>query len=573
VKEIIKKIIIDTATSCLKNFDVCSKDFNIEIPKGKGFGDFSTNLAMVYANKNRHSPLDVAGQLAEDLRKNTIFSKVDIAGPGFINIIVNTQFISDFVGKVLEEGTEFGSKKIKKSLKVILEFVSANPTGPIHVGHGRGAVIGSSLAKIFAFQNYNVHTEYYVNDSGRQMDILALSVIQRFNNRNNTKNSKIVGIYEGGYVDQILDEYVRAYNFKSTFELISASDCVDNEDTEKIINKLIDEAKAHLGEEFNRIREFSCAFIMRQIKNVLAEFRVNFDSFYSEQSLYNNKLVQNVINKLIKKGIAYKKDGAVWFSSTKYNDEKDRVLVRRDGSPTYFASDIAYHEIKLKSNNDILINIWGADHHGYIPRLKGAISSLGYHSDSLVVVLVQFASLIVNKKKVSMSTRKGLFKTLEDLIKEVGVDATRFFYLMRKADQTLEFDIDLAKEETSKNPVYYIQYAHARLSSVIRQSNISEEEIINFKGESLYDESERNLVFQIGNFPEIVKNAEIHRDPSIIAQYLREFANSVHHNYVVNKILVDDISIRSSRLRLAKASRFVLANGLGLLGISCPEQM
>ena len=276
---------------------------------------------------------------------------------------------------------------------------------------------------------------------------------------------------------------------------------------------------------------------------------------------------------MIQKGSAYEKDGAVWFSSTRYNDEKDRVLVRRDGSPTYFASDIAYHEIKLKDNNDILINVWGADHHGYIPRLKGAISSLGYNSDSLVVVLVQFASLIMNKKKVSMSTRKGLFKTLEELIKEVGVDATRFFYLMRKADQTLEFDIDLAKEESSKNPVYYIQYAHARLSSVINQSGIGNEEITNLKGDSLYDESEKNLIFQMGNFPEIIKNAEKYRDPSIIAQYLREFANLVHHNYVVNKILVDDISKRNSRLRLAKASRSVLANGLNLLGISCPEQM
>lgn len=573
MKEIIKKIIIETADSCLKNFDACGIDFNIEIPKRKGFGDFSTNLAMVYANKSRYSPVDIAEQLSEHLRKNATFSKVDIAGPGFINIDVNNQFISDFIGKVLEEGAEFGSEKIKKPLKVILEFVSANPTGPIHVGHGRGAVIGSSLAKIFAFQNYEVHTEYYVNDSGRQMDILALSVIQRFNNRRDIVNTKISGIYEGDYVDQILDEYIQEYNYERSFKFNSIYDTSGSENTEKIINKLIDEAKAHLGEEFDRIREFSCAFIMRQIKNVLVEFRVNFDNFYSEQSLYNNKLVQNVIKKMIQKGIAYEKDGAVWFSSAMYNDEKDRVLVRRDGSPTYFASDIAYHEIKLKDNNDILINVWGADHHGYIPRLKGAISSLGYNPDSLVVVLVQFASLIMNKKKVSMSTRKGLFKTLEDLIKEVGVDATRFFYLMRKADQTLEFDIDLAKEESSKNPVYYIQYAHARLSSVINQSGIGNEEITNLKGDSLYDESEKNLIFQMGNFPEIIKNAEKYRDPSIIAQYLREFANLVHHNYVVNKILVDDISKRNSRLRLAKASRFVLANGLNLLGISCPEQM
>ena len=573
MKEIIKKIIVDTAESCLKNFDACSIDFNVEIPKSKGFGDFSTNLAMVYANKNQHSPLNVAEQLSEDLRKNAIFSKVDIAGPGFINIIVDTQFISDFIGKVLEEGAEFGSKKTKKCHKVILEFVSANPTGPIHVGHGRGAVIGSSLAKIFAFQNYDVHTEYYVNDAGRQMDILALSVIQKFNNRKDNVNSKIVGIYEGGYVDQILDEYIQKHNYKKSFEFKTVSGISDTENSELIINKLIDEAKAHLGKEFKRIKDFSCAFIMSQIKNVLEDFRVSFDNFYSEQSLYNDKLVQDVIKKMVKKGVAYKKDDAVWFSSTMYNDEKDRVLVRKDGSPTYFASDIAYHEIKLKGNHDILINIWGADHHGYIPRLKGAISSLGYNSDSLVVVLVQFASLIINKKKVSMSTRKGLFKTLEDLIKEVGVDATRFFYLMRKADQTLDFDIDLAKEESSKNPVYYIQYAHARLSSVIGQSDIDEEEIKNFKGESFYDKSERNLVFQIGNFPEIVKNAETYRDPSIIAQYLREFAHLVHHNYVVNKILVDDISISIPRLRLAKASRFVLANGLYLLGISCPEQM
>ena len=570
MKEIIRKIIINTAEVCIENFDACSIDFNIEIPKGKGFGDFSTNFAMVYANKNRYSPADIAKQLSEELKKNVIFSKIDIAGPGFINIFVSTQFINDFIDKVLEEGPEFGSKKIKKPLKVILEFVSANPTGPIHVGHGRGAVIGSSLAKIFEFQNYDVHTEYYVNDSGRQMDILALSVIQRFNDRAVRANSKIVGIYEGGYIDQILDEYIQKFSYEKYFEFDFT---FDHEDNEELINKLIHDAKRHLGDEFYRIRTFSCDYIMRQIKAVLAEFRVSFDNFYSEQSLYNDKLVQNIIKKMKQKGIAYEKDGAIWFSSTKYNDEKDRVLVRADGSPTYFASDIAYHETKFRDKNNILINIWGADHHGYTPRLKGAITSLGYDSDSLIVVLVQFASLIMNKKKVSMSTRKGLFKTLEELIKDVGVDATRFFYLMRKADQTLEFDIDLAKEESSKNPVFYIQYAHARLSSVIRQSGIGEKEIISVKREIIYDESEKNLIFQIGNFPEIVKNAETYRDPSIIAQYLREFANLVHHNYVVNKILVDDIATRTSRLRLAKASRFVLANGLDLLGISCPEQM
>ena len=570
MKEIIRKIIINTAEVCIKNFDAFSIDFNIEIPKGKGFGDFSTNFAMVYANKNRYSPADIAKQLSEELKKNVIFSKIDIAGPGFINISVSNQFINDFIDKVLEEGVEFGSKKIKKPLKVILEFVSANPTGPIHVGHGRGAVIGSSLAKIFEFQNYEVHTEYYVNDSGRQMDILALSVIQRFNDRRDSVNSKIVGIYEGGYIDQILDEYIQKYSYQKYFEFDSTFDHGDNE---KLINKLIHDAKRHLGDEFYRIRQFSCDYIMRQIKTVLADFRVNFDNFYSEQSLYNDKLVQNIIKKMKQKGIAYEKDGAIWFSSTKYNDEKDRVLVRADGSPTYFASDIAYHEKKFRDKNDILINIWGADHHGYTPRLKGAVTSLGYDSNSLIVVLVQFASLIMNKKKVSMSTRKGLFKTLEELIKDVGVDATRFFYLMRKADQTLEFDIDLAKEESSKNPVFYIQYAHARLSSVIRQSGIGEKEIKSVEKEIIYDESEKNLIFQIGNFPEIVKNAETHRDPSVIAQYLRDFANLVHHNYVVNKILVDDIATRTSRLRLAKASRFVLANGLYLLGISCPEQM
>ena len=573
MKEIIKNIIIESAESCLEGFDISNLDFNVEISKGKNFGDFSTNLAMIYANRRKRSPQDVANSLAENLRRKKIFSKVAVAGPGFINFSLEFRFVNSFVSETLKKGSSYGSTKRKVPIKVILEYVSANPTGPIHVGHGRGAVIGSSLANILAFQDYDIQTEYYINDSGRQMDILALSVIHKFNDRKNNTTSKIEGTYKGSYVDQILDEYIKQYNFdrsfKSNIQLIDAN----YDDNEKLLTKLIEESKENLGKEFDRIKNFSCSFMMSQIQTVLKKLRVNFNNFYSEKSLYHDGLVQKSIRKLESKGDTYKKDGAVWFASTKYNDEKDRVLVRADGSPTYFASDVAYHEIKFTNKYDILINIWGADHHGYISRLKGAISSLGLDPGRLEVVLVQFASLLMGKLRVSMSTRKALFKTLDDLIDEVGADATRFFYLMSKADQSLDFDIELAKEESSKNPVYYIQYAHARLSSVIRQSGVENVSGPVSDQAEIYDDSERSLIFQIGNFPEVIKNAETNRDPSIVAQYLREFANLVHHNYVINKILVGDVEVRIARLQLACASRHVLANGLNLLGISSPEQM
>ena len=573
MKEKIKKIIIESAESCLEGFDISNLEFNVEISKGKDFGDFSTNLAMIYANRMKRSPQDVANFLTESLRRKKIFSKVAVAGPGFINLSLDFRFVNSFVSETLEKGSAYGSTKREAPLKVILEYVSANPTGPIHVGHGRGAVIGSSLANILAFQNYDIQTEYYINDSGRQMDILALSVIHKFNDRKNNTTSKIEGTYKGSYVDQILDEYIKKYNFDNSFK--SNIQLIDSnyDDNDKLLTKLIEESKENLGKEFDRIKNFCCSFMMSQIQTVLKKLRVNFNNFYSEKSLYHDGLVQKSIKKLESKGDTYKKDGAVWFASSKYNDEKDRVLVRADGSPTYFASDVAYHEIKFTRKNDILINIWGADHHGYITRLKGAISSLGLDPLRLEVLLVQFASLVMGKLKVSMSTRKGLFKTLDDLIDEVGADATRFFYLMSKADQSLDFDIELAKEESSKNPVYYIQYAHARLCSVIRQSGFEKVSGPVSDQADIYDESERSLIFQIGNFPEVIKSAETNRDPSIVAQYLREFANLVHHNYVINKILVGDAEVRIARLQLANASKHVLANGLKLLGISSPEQM
>jgi len=578
VKQLIReKIRIAIGAKAESSLHVLSEvPFTVETPKGKGQGDFSTNIALLGAKTMRMSPRDLADKLLPLLADASLFEGIEIAGPGFINFTMTGSSLFSVLNDILREGATFGSSKIGKGKKIHIEFVSANPTGPLHVGHGRGAAVGSALSRIYQFCGYEVYREYYVNDAGRQMDILALSVYQRYAEKYLGNVVFSENSYIGGYVSEIADAI---YNSKklSMNELIAfKADAVENFGVEKSLDLAIEDLRSFLGfEKFSALREFSCDYILKNIKNTLKNFRVEFDGWFSEDSLTKDGSVESVLEKLEQTGEIYKKEGATWFKSSNFGDEKDRVVIREDGRYTYFATDIGYHVNKMKTGFDEIINIWGADHHGYVPRLRAALEVAGIANNSLGFLLVQFASLVDNGQKIAMSTRKGSFITLDSLVNDVGVDAARFFYLIRKADQHMDFDIGLAKEKSAKNPVYYIQYAYARICSVLNQEpDGRQRESIRINCfQNLSSEYEREQVLFLSVFPDVVLQSVQSGEPNLIAQYLKELAYLFHSNYVANKILVEDNDLREARLQLAKSTKQVLENGLMLLDIARPEKM
>ena len=555
----------------------------IERTRDPAHGDFATNAALVNSKAAKMRPRDLAERLVAALPLSAMVSAVDIAGPGFINFRLADAAYRLLIPEILEQGHSFGRSELGAGRRVQVEFVSANPTGPLHVGHGRGAAYGAVVADLLDAVGYRVHREYYVNDAGRQMDILATSVWLRYLELCGEALDFPSNGYKGDYVWDIAATLHRDHG--DAYRHIAAEvfegvplDAPAGGDKESHIDGLIARAKALLGD--NRYRfvfELGLNVILDDIRDDLSLFGVDYQEWYSERSLTESGAVNKAIDRLRASGHLYEKAGAWWFRSTDFGDEKDRVVVRDNGQTTYFASDIAYHMDKLERGFDRVIDIWGADHHGYIPRVKAALQATGADASKLDVLLVQFAVLYRGGEKVQMSTRSGEFVTLRELRKEVGRDAARFFYVMRKCEQHMDFDLDLAKSQSSDNPVYYVQYAHARIHAVLRQAAERLIDVAPSEGaanlEQLVESHELDLLKALSRYPEVVESAATNEEPHQLTNYLRELANAFHTYYNAHQFLVDDAALRDARIKLILATREVLRNGLNLLGVSAPEQM
>jgi len=552
----------------------------IERARDKRHGDYACNVAMGLAKTARQKPRDLAEKIVAALPASDYVEKVDIAGPGFINFFMSSSAYFDVVGDILDSTDRFGGSDYGQGKKIQVEFVSANPTGPLHVGHGRGAAYGASVANLLDAVGYKVHREYYVNDAGRQMDILATSVWLRYLDLCGEKINFPGNGYQGDYVWDIGASLHREHAdaLRHSSEEVMQDLPNDTDDKEKHIDALIERARTLLGDENYRIvHNAGLSEILDNIRRDLVEFGVEYDDWFSEQSLHDNSAIDNAIGRLNTSGHTYEKDGALWFRSTDYGDEKDRVLVRDNGQKTYFASDIAYHMDKLERGFEQVIDIWGADHHGYVPRVKAALAAIGDDPSKLDVLLVQFAVLYRGGEKVQMSTRSGEFVTLRELRKEVGNDAARFFYVMRRCEQHMDFDMDLAKSRTNENPVYYIQYAHARIMSVMRQLEEKKLKWNMEQGRSnmalLTEAHEQALLIILSRYPEVIESSALSHEPHQIAYYLRDLATEFHTYYNAHQFLVDNDALRNARLALILATRQIIRNGLALIGVSAPVSM
>ncbi|MBK7847526.1 MAG: arginine--tRNA ligase [Zoogloea sp.] len=548
---------------------------NLERPKQAGHGDFASNLALQLAKPLKRNPRELANLLLAELPASSLIAKAEVAGAGFINFTLVADAKTAVVDAVLAAGEAYG-RGTKTGVRVQVEYVSANPTGPLHVGHGRGAAYGASLSDVLDFAGFEVTREYYINDAGRQMDILALSTWLRYLDLFAIAIPFPPNAYQGDYVKdmaaQIKDGHGDRFARVTAVDVVAGAPSVET-DKEAHLDALIANAKNLLGSDYAWVHGFALTEQLGDGREDLAEFGVTFDKWFSERSLFDTGLVEKAVTALEAAGHIYLQDGAKWFRSTAFGDEKDRVVQRENGLFTYFASDIAYHANKYERGFDRIIDIWGADHHGYIPRVKGALEALGLPPEKLDVALVQFAVLYRDGQKAAMSTRSGEFVTLRELRQEVGNDACRFFYVLRKADQHLDFDLDLAKSQSNENPVYYIQYAHARLCSVLNQWNGVLADLAEADLARLDNERELALCARLTAFPEIVQNAAADYAPHQIAFYLKDLAGEFHSYYNAERMLVDDEGLKLARLALAAAVRHVIRNGLRLLGVSAPDSM
>jgi arginyl-tRNA synthetase len=557
--------------------------------KDAAHGDLTCNVAMILAKQAGRPPRDVAQAIIDVLEqkdnKHESIEKVEIAGPGFINFFLAHESSVTIINHILAAGNRFGESNAANQEKVQIEFVSANPTGPLHVGHGRGAAYGATLALLMRAVGFDVDCEYYVNDAGRQMDILATSVWIRYLQAQGIELEFPSNGYKGAYVideilgDHILEQFGDKFVFSSD-EVMSdlPPDEQDGGDKEIHIDALIERAKNLLGEDqYKTIFNTGLNAILDDIKEDLEEFGVLYDNWYSEKTLADRGLITKAVEQLQKNGHIEERNGALWFLSTKFGDEKDRVVIRDNGQATYFASDIAYHMDKFARGYQRVINIWGADHHGYVARVKAAISALGEKQDKLNILLVQFANLYRSGERVQMSTRSGSFVTLRELRKEVGNDAARFFYVMRKCEQHMDFDLDLAKSQSNDNPVYYIQYAHARICSVIALLSDKQLKHDLENGQQylnlLTEKHETELISKLDAYADIVNKAAFNADPHLLVHYLRELATLLHSYYNAHPFIIDDNNLRDARFNLISATRQILHNGLTLLGVSAPTKM
>ncbi|MEH7085325.1 arginine--tRNA ligase [Neobacillus drentensis] len=525
-------------------------DVVLETPKEKAHGDYATNMAMQLARVAKKAPRVIAEALVANIdRSKASIEKIEIAGPGFINFYMNNSYLTELIPTVLNAGEKYGETTVGGGQKVQVEFVSANPTGDLHLGHARGAAVGDSLCNILAKAGFDVSREYYINDAGNQINNLALSVEARYFQALGLEKEMPEGGYHGA-------------------DIIGIGKTMAEEFGDKYVHVSEDERQ-----EF--FREYGLKYEMAKLKQDLEDFRVGFDVWYSETSLYKNGKIDEALAALRASGYVYEEDGATWLRSTEFGDDKDRVLIKQDGSYTYLTPDIAYHKDKLDRGFEKLINIWGADHHGYIPRMKAALQALGYDRETLEVEIIQLVHLYKNGEKMKMSKRTGKAVTMRDLVDEVGLDATRYFFAMRSSDTHMDFDLDLAVSESNENPVYYAHYAHARISSILRSG---EEQGVQVTADADFSlvtsEKEMDLLKKIGEFPAAVGEAAIKRVPHRITNYIVELASTFHSFYNAEKVLdLEHVERTKARLGLVRSVQITLRNALALIGVSAPEKM
>ena len=565
----------------------------VERTRDPSHGDFASNIAMRLAKPAKRSPRDIATAIVDALDPGDDIDGVDIAGPGFINFRLKPGAFHRELERILERGNAYGRQEAREGPKILLEYVSANPTGPLHVGHGRHAAFGATVGNLLEAAGYPVYREYYVNDAGRQMDILGVSVWLRLLEAGDVAVPFPSAGYRGDYIREIAAAYsgeLPEVTAEAILDGVPAdadadvdSDTADERAAKKVereayVEALVMRAKKLLGADgFNALRQYSLESIRADIEDDLREFGVEYDNWFSEQSLETSGRTDAALKLLEEREVLYKKDGATWFPATQFGDEKDRVVVRDNGVRTYFASDIAYHFDKRERGFDHLIDILGADHHGYVARVRAGLEAMGYAGDDLEVELVQFVTLYRSGKKMQMSTRSGEFDTLRQLRAEVGNDAARFYYVMRSNDQHLDFDLDIATSQSNDNPVYYIQYAHARVASVFEKladrSLSWNRENAAATLSNLDAAQEKALMTALSRYPEIIELAAENRAPQHLVHYLRDLAADFHSWYNGNKFIEDPEELRDARLALAAATRTVIANGLAILGVSAPEHM
>ena len=559
--------------------NVTGIEITVDKTRDSRHGNFATNIAMVLAAHSENTPGKLAETIVKYIPASELVDRIEIAGPGFINFYLDKKAYHQVIHNILETGDRYGCCDHGNGKSILVEFVSANPTGPLHIGHGRGAAYGAATANLLETIGYTVDREYYVNDAGRQMDILAVSVYLRYLQKCNVNIILPENAYQGDYIKSIADRIFEKAGTSLQHACGELSGLITAEsDPEEQLDNIINCVKSNLGkEDYLRIYDAGLNGILDDIRQDLEDFGVIFNNWFSERSLLATGKVEKCIEQLRQAGFLYEEDGAVWFRSTGFGDEKDRVVVRENGQLTYFASDIAYHLSKFERGYTRAIDIWGADHHGYISRIKAALSALKIDPENLEIRLVQFASLYRGQQKVQMSTRSGQFVTLRELRDEVGKDASRFFYILRKSEQHLDFDLELAKSQSQDNPVYYVQYAHARICSVLRQLHEKGMQPVETPDTSgltrLEEEHEKKLLVKLSEYPEIVLDSALNYAPHQVSYYLRELANEFHTYYNACQILVNDSELRNARLSLVCAIRQVIRNGLGLLGVSAPETM
>ncbi len=558
----------------------------LERPRQADHGEFACTLALQLAKTTRRPPRELAQALVAAMPPSDLVEKVEVAGPGFINVFLTAAAKQSVVVDVLRSNSSWGQVDLGHQRRIQVEFVSSNPTGPLHVGHGRGAAFGASLANILDKAGYRVQREYYVNDAGRQMDILAVSTWLRYLAGFGSQITFPPNGYQGAYVSdmaQRLRKVESARLVRSDEAVLRGApgvavkqadvDQAADDQNEAHMDVLIANARSLLGEDYRVVHQLALHEQLADCRSDLEEFGVVFDEWFSEQSLYDDGSVARVVEQLAAAGHVYEQDGARWFRSSAFGDEKDRVVQRENGIFTYFASDIAYHANKLARGFDLVVDVWGADHHGYIPRVRAALMALGLQAERLHVPLVQFVSLYRHGTKAQMSTRKGQFVTLRELRTEVGRDAARFFYVLRKSDQHLDFDLDLAKSESSDNPVYYVQYAHARIHSVLAKWGGNPDLLVHVTLAPLDSPQEFALMQWLREYPETIDLAAREYAPHMVAFYLKELAAVLHSYYNAVQFLVDDEPLKLARLALIFAVAAVLRDGLALLGVSAPESM
>jgi arginyl-tRNA synthetase len=576
LQQLVRQSISDVAREL--NLNALSElDPELERTRDPQHGDFATSIALRAAKPLGIAPRTLAEHIVQSMPASAMLDRVEIAGPGFINFTLSAGAYQREVLRVVREGAEYGKSTSGAGQRVLLEYVSANPTGPLHVGHGRHAAFGASLANILRATGHEVDEEYYVNDAGRQMDILAVSVWLRYLEICGIEIEFPSNCYQGDYCRTIAESILEREGDTWIRDVTREFPADPGANAETMIDALIDTAKHALGPHgFGVFFEAAINDILADIRNDLAEFGVHYQRWYSEQSLTTTGAIDRALKALEERGLLYVNEGATWFRSTEFGDDKDRVVIRENGATTYFASDIAYHKEKCERGYDLLLNVLGADHHGYVARLKAALAGLGERVEALEVRLVQFVILFRGSEKVQMTTRGGTYVTLRDLRNEVGNDAARFFYVSRSNDQHLDFDLDLAKSQSNDNPVYYVQYAHARIASMLRKLGEDGFEMPAASGDAtapLDGPAEKQLMLAIGRYPDVLLMASTHRAPQALVQYLRELAAEFHSFYNAERIIVEDQTLRDARLLLVRAVQQVIENGLTILGVSAPTAM